>query len=138
MVIKCFLEAYEKKLYLYKLVIVLKDEVNHKMTEDGLSKIQMALFDKCKESKNHVNWTKELFINLEFGYLELNFANDFFTNFWQHAMELANDDLEEGLKGVHDLLHILGQDYFEDALLDRIYSFEKGVEMFSNDPKETK
>jgi hypothetical protein len=82
MVIKCFLEAYEKKLYLYKLVIVLKDEVNHKMTEDGLVKILMALFEKCKESKNHVNWTKELFINLEFGYLELNFANDFFTNFW--------------------------------------------------------
>lgn len=64
MVIKCFLEAYEKKLYLYKLVIVLKDEVNHKMTEDGLIKILMALFEKCKESKNHVNWTKELFINL--------------------------------------------------------------------------
>ena len=127
MVIKCFLESYEKKLYLYKLVIVLKHEINHKMTQEGVNQILMKLFEKCKESKNHVNWTKELFINLEFGYLELNFANDFFTNFWKRAMELANEDLEEGLKGIHDLLHILGQEYFEEALLDRIYSFEKGL-----------
>lgn len=33
MVIKCFLESYEKKLYMYKLVIVLKDEINHDTTQ---------------------------------------------------------------------------------------------------------
>lgn len=34
MVIKCFLESYEKKLYMYKLVIVLKDEINHAITKE--------------------------------------------------------------------------------------------------------
>jgi hypothetical protein len=48
MVIKCFLESYEKKLYLYKLVIVLKDEVNHKIPPEGVNQILMSLFEKCK------------------------------------------------------------------------------------------
>lgn len=34
MVIKCFLESYEKKLYMYKLVIVLKDETKHPTTQE--------------------------------------------------------------------------------------------------------
>jgi len=55
-VIKCFLERYDKKLYLYKLVIVLKNDIDHKITQDELNKILLNLFYKCKESKNHVNW----------------------------------------------------------------------------------
>lgn len=86
------------------------------------------LREKCRESKNHINWIKELLTKLEFAYVEINFLPDFFTHFWQNVEKMHSEELEEGLDEMSYLVKVFKKKPFEEALLDRAYTFDKGSE----------
>lgn len=50
---------------------------------------------------------------LEFGYTEISFLPDFFTNFDKHVKNLASEELDEGIAEFNLVLNIYGIRYFE-------------------------
>jgi hypothetical protein len=80
---------------------------------------------KWQASRNHINHIKEMLIKLEFGFTEINYLPNFFGEFRGHVNKLNNEDFNDALEELHDFYLIFGFKYFEEALLDNIFSFEK-------------
>lgn len=62
---------------------------------------------------------------LEFGLIEINYRPDFFNKFYDYVDKLANEDFNEAFRDYGDLYLIFGFKYFEDALLENFFTFEK-------------
>ena len=80
---------------------------------------------------------------LEFGFVSINFEPDFFSHFWQHVRKLASEEFDEGLYEISLLLRVFGIGFFEEALLNRTYTFDKVSEWVfpeieDNKPKKQK
>jgi hypothetical protein len=88
---------------------------------------------KWRDARSHINHIKEMLIKLEFGFTEINYLPDFFVQFENHITRLRNEDFNEGLKEYNDLFLIFGFKYFEEALLENIFAFEKSREIERNE-----
>jgi hypothetical protein len=129
--LKGFLESSRKKYYLFKLVLVFKERNNsvEPLPVADRADLFRELGVKWRDSRNHINHIKEMLIKLEFGFTEINYLPDFFVEFEHHVQRLRNEDFNEGLKEYNDLYLIFGFAYFEEALLENVYAFEKSREL---------
>ena len=61
---------------------------------------------------------------LEFGHSFINFVDNFFPAFDEHLKTLDSEEFIEGVDELKEVVKVFGIRFFEEALLEREYTFE--------------